>query len=489
MNGDSKSGSQYALALESIENGSYDDLQKMSKVTKALPEGVSSLRLYKDVVHIAWPSFMELILTQLTSMADLMMVGQLGTWAISAVGLTSQPKFLLMTTIIALNVGATALVARYKGMGDIKKANKVIRQAILLTLFFSLAASIIGYVFAEPMVKFMGADGEKVLQGGADYLKIQMVGFVFVGITSTITACLRGVGDTRISMIYNLIANVVNIFFNWLLIYGNWGFPRMEVAGASLATIIGQTVAFIIAIWVIIRGRSDLRLDLKEGFKPDYDLLRNISKIGIPSMFENIVMRIGIIIYAITVASLGTDAYATHQVCMSLQALSFMNGQAFAVSATTLMGQSLGKKRPDMAQAYCNRTQRLGMYVSLILMAVFTLFGREIIMLYNTDSYVVETGAKILFLLAFTQPFQASQFILAGALRGAGDTKATARITTVTVLVLRPAIAILLIKVFNTGLIGAWIALAADQLARTLLVGIRYKSGKWKTAYVEKRAA
>lgn len=206
-------------------------------------------------------------------------------------------------------------------------------------------------------------------------------------------------------------------------------------------------------------------------------------------MAENIVMRIGIIIYAKTVASLGNDAYATHQVCMSLQALSFMNGQAFAVSATTLMGQSLGKNRPDMAQAYCSRTQRLGAYVSLILMAVFTLFGKEIITLYNTDSYVVETGAKILFLLAFTQPFQASQFILAGALRGAGDTKATARITTVTVLILRPAIAILFINYLKTGLIGAWIALVADQLARTLLVGIRYKSGKWKTAYMEKNAA
>jgi putative MATE family efflux protein len=263
----------------------------------------------------------------------------------------------------------------------------------------------------------------------------------------------------------------------------------MEVAGASLATIIGQTVAFIIAIWVIIRGRSDLKLKLKEGFKPDYVLLGNISKIGIPSMLENIVMRTGIIIYAITVARLGTDAYATHQVCMSLQALSFMNGQAFAVSATTLMGQSLGKNRPDMAQTYCSRTQKLGMYVSIILMCAFVFFGKEIIMLYNTDSYMVETGAKILFLLAFTQPFQASQFILSGALRGAGDTKATARITTVTVLFLRPALAILLINGLKTGLIGAWIALAADQLARTLLVVIRYRSGKWKTAYVEKKAA
>ena len=199
-------------------------------------------------------------------------------------------------------------------------------------------------------------------------------------------------------------------------------------------------------------------------------------------MIEQLVMRAGMIIYAKTVASLGTIAYATHQVCMNIQALSFMNGQAFAVSATSLVGQSLGRRRPDMAQAYCSRTQRIGFAVAVLIAVAFFFFGSQIVWLYNDDPQIVDLGASILKLVAFMQPLQSSQFILAGGLRGAGDTRATAIITFITVLLVRPGIAMLLIYVFHWGLEGAWIALVADQLLRTILVFARYQSGKWKNA-------
>ena len=412
------------------------------------------------------------------------MVGQLGPWAISAVGLSMQPKFLMMTMFMAMNVGATALVARYKGAGEPQKANMILRQALLLTLVLSVMASVIGFIFSEPMVRFMGAADAESLAGGTIYLQIQMAGFVFMALTSTITATLRGVGNSRIAMIYNLVANLVNVLFNYLLIYGYLGFPRMEVAGASLATIIGQCVAFIMAIIVALRGNQYLHLRLRDGFKPHLESLKNIFRIGIPAMIEQLVMRAGMIIYSKTVASLGTVAFATHQVCMNIQAMSFMNGQAFAVSATSLMGQSLGKKRPDMAQAYSSRTRRMGMMISIILGLVFFFFGKPITALYSNDPIVIAQGAKILKLVALIQPFQSSQFILAGALRGAGDTRATAVITFITVLLVRPGLAIFSIFVLGWGLEGAWIALVADQLLRSLLVLVRYNSGKWKTIKV-----
>ena len=191
-------------------------------------------------------------------------------------------------------------------------------------------------------------------------------------------------------------------------------------------------------------------------------------------------MRCGLIIYSKTVAGLGTIAFATHQVCMNIQALSFMNGNAFAVSATSLMGQSLGKGRPDMAQAYCSRTQKVGMAISLAIAVTFFVFGGNIVALYNDDPYIVEQGAFIMKLLAFLQPFQSSQFIIAGALRGAGDTRATAVITFLTVLLVRPLFAIFSINVLGWGLTGAWVAMILDQLLRTLLVMKRFHSGKWK---------
>ena len=469
---------KYVLALDLVEDGSETEIKDIKK--NQLPPSITSKMLYADIVKIAWPSVVELTLTQLASMVDLMMVGGLGAWALTSVGLTVQPKFLLMTIFMAMNVGATAMAARYKGAGDQEKANLILRQALLLTLIISVISSITGYVFAEKLILFMGAAEEKTLHGGTIYLKIQMVGFTFMALTSTITAALRGVGNSRTAMIYNLTSNVVNVFLNYLLIEGHFGFPRLEVAGASLATIIGQLFAFVFALTYIMKGDQYLHLRFMDGFKPDPHSLKQIVSIGAPAMLEQLLMRVGVIIYVKTIAGLGTVAYAVHQVCMNIQALSFMNGQGFAVSATSLTGQSLGKNRPDMAHAYVHRTRRLGMSVSLILAAIFVFWGGKIVSLYNDSPDIISQGARIMMFVGFTQPLQSSQFILSGSLRGAGDTRATAIITFITVLLIRPLLAVYLINVWNLGLEGAWFAFIADQTIRSALVLIRYNSGKWK---------
>ncbi len=475
------------MALDLVEIGN-DELflvfEKGKNASENLPLEINSKMLYRDIIRLAWPAFVELILTQLTSMADLIMVGQLGPWAIASVGLSTQPKLLLTTMFMAMNVGATALVARYKGADDYYKANMVLKQALFLTFILSIISSIIGYIYSEPLIRFMGASDPETLAGGTSYLKIQMIGFVFMGLTTTITATLRGVGNSWSAMIYNATANAVNIFLNYILIYGHFGFPRMEVAGASLATIISQAVAFIMAASIILKGNQYLYLNLKEKFKPNIEYIKSIFNIGFPAMLEQLLMRVGVIIYSKTVASLGTLAFATHQVCLNIQSLSLMNGQAFAVPATSLMGQSLGKKRPDMAHSYCTRTRRLGLMVSIIIGVLFILFGERIVALYTNDPAVIKEGARILKLIALIQPFQCSQLILSGALRGAGDTMSVAIVVFITVLLVRPGIAMLNIYVLHLGLEGAWYAFMIDQLIRSFLIVLRFNSGKWKTVRI-----
>lgn len=471
------------MALDLVPMGTVEDelARKENKTKKEpLPEGVTSKHVYQDIVHIAWPSLLELTLTSLTGSVDMMMVGQLGSSAITAVGLTTQPKFLLMTLIMALNVGATAMVARYKGAGRQDKANLIMRQALMLNVSIAIIMTVLGFFFAEPLIKFMGAQDAETLSGGTVYLQIQMLGFIFMAMTVTITAVLRGVGNSKTAMYYNITANVVNVVFNYLLIYGKFGFPELGVAGASLATVIGQIVSCVLAFIAITKPGNYLRLRLKDGFKPNKDAIKAIAQIGIPSLVEQAFMRVGMIIYAKTVANLGTVAYATHQVCMNVQSLSFMMGQAFAVSSTSLVGQSLGKRRSDMAMHYSSKTSKVGYICAIGLAILFITCGKPILSLYSNESEVINAGAKILLFVAFLQPFQAMQFILAGSLRGAGDTKVTAMITFVTVLIVRPLTAILLINVAQMGLYGAWVALAGDQLIRSILVLARYRSGNWR---------
>jgi len=469
------------MALDLVAEGTYEqEIERRDTRKWKRPQEVTESLLYKDIVRIAWPSLIELLLTQLASMVDMMMVGQLGSTALSAVGLTTQPKFLLMTLIMSLNVGATAMVARHKGAGDKDKAFLTLRQALMMNFIIAVLMTVIGIAAAEPLVVFMGAQSDTV-KDATIYLQIQMAGFIGIGITSTITSCLRGAGDSRTAMIYNVTANVVNVILNYLLIYGKCGFPRMEVAGASLATIIGQFVAMFMALYAVLKknDKQYLQLHIKDGFKPDFAALKDIIQIGLPAMLEQLVMRAGMIIFAKTVAGLGTVAYAIHQVCMNILSMSFMLGQAFAVSSTSLVGQSLGKKRSDMAKAYASRVSRIGFVFSFILGIVFLLFGKQIVMLYSNETEVIETGAIMLRYVALVQPFQGAQFILAGALRGAGDTKVTAMITFLTVLLIRTSVAIVLVNVVGMGLSGAWIAVAVDQLLRSALVFARYRSGRW----------
>ncbi|MBQ7094052.1 MAG: MATE family efflux transporter, partial [Clostridia bacterium] len=320
----------------------------------------------------------------------------------------------------------------------------------------------------------------ETLAGGTVYLQIQMLGIFTMAITSVVTSTLRATGDSKTAMIYNTTANLLNVVFNYLLIFGNFGFPRLEVAGASIATVIGQFVACIMALAAIMSKKQYARLELKDGFKPHKKTIKDIFAIGMPAMGERMAMRVGMIIYAKTVASLGTVALATHQVCMNIQALTFMNGEAFSVSATSLVGQSLGKRRADMAVHYSKRTQKLGMIVSAIIAVVVFFFNKQIIGLYNNDLEIINMGSPLLQMVAIIQPLQALQFISAGVLRGAGDTKYTAYVSSATVMILRPALAIILISFFHTGLVGAWYALVADQLLRTLLIVARYNSGKWR---------
>ena len=459
------------------------DAGRVGKVP--LPEGVSKKRLTRDVVMLSWPSLLELILSQLTTFVDQIMVGripgELGVIGLAAVGLAGSPKFTLMTAIQALNVGATAVIARSRGQQNQERANQVFRHAMLLNLILSAVLMFVGVWGAEWMVRFMGPEiSESTVLLSAQYLRIQFYGFIPLCLTFTVTAALRGVGNSRIPMIYNTVANAVNLICNYVLIYGKLGFPALGVVGASIATVIGQTVAFVIAIAVVLRKKSYLYISFKERFSFDRTILSNMVQVGIPAMLEQLLMRAGIIIYTRTVSSLGDLKYATHQILLSIQSFSWLLGQAFSTASTTMVGQSLGKRRSDMAVIYLNRTRAIAFWAALAVAALAILLRSVIVGLFTTDAAVIAMGAEIIFLIALSLPVQTDSFVISGGLRGAGDTRFTAMSMMVTVLIVRTVLAVLLVEVLGWGLWGAWIAFLADLLVRAIMIYFRYYSGVWK---------
>ena len=481
-------------ALDDLPYGPMESEEAYGKVGKALvPEGVKKSRMFRDAAFIAWPSFIELVLTQLTGMADQIMVGQMpgeaGVQGLSAVGISGLPKFLLLTMIIAMNVGTTAVVARSRGQQNREKANRAFQQAIGLNLILSAVIMGFGLLISRSLITFMGGNGisQATLDLGVTYLRIQLYGFIPLCLTSSITAALRGVGDTITPMIYNTIANVVNVFFNYVMIYGKFGCPAMGVAGASWATVIGQTVAFFLAMGVALGKKHYIYIDLKQRFRFDAEIMKTITSIGLPSMIEQFIMRTGFLIFNRTVASLGDTMLATHQVVVNIQSMSFMVGQAFGNASTTLMGQSLGKRRYDMAAVYMKVTRTLGIAVSCLTMVLMALFNEPIIRLYNSTPEVVITGSSLLLMVALMQPMQGDQFIVSGGLRGVGDTRYGAMVVLITTLGVRAVFCVIAVNVFHWGLFGAWIAIVCEQMLRSFLITRRYRSGKWKV-HVRRRA-
>ena len=472
--------------IDTLEFGEID-AEKEGKYKKyKLPDGVDKGMMRSDILTIALPSLVELVLTSLTSMADQIMVGrlpgQLGVQALSAVGLCMNPKFILMTALMAINTGTTAVVARYRGMGNQEKANQTFKQSLIFNIFLSAIMMVIGVVFARELIGLIAGNGisETTVEYAVTYFRIQMYGFIPLMMTNTVTSTLRAIGDSKMPMVYNTIANVVNLFFNYGLIYGKLGMPEMDVAGASLATVIGQCVAFVIAMYIMFSKKRYVYIDFKEKTGYNKTIMSNVLGIGLPSMLEQLCLRIGIIIYSRIVASLGDISYATHMVCMNIQSLTFMSGMAFQNSATTLMGQSLGRRRLDMADNYTRMTRNISFWISCIIGVVLALFGGQIVNIYNSTPEIVEMGGKLLAIVAITQPFQSSQFVTKGDLRGAGETKYPAVVIFICTLIVRSVLGYIFVIQLDMGLIGAWFAIVVDQLLKTAMIFARYNTGKWR---------
>jgi len=417
-------------------------------------------------------------------MVDMIMVGVLGSYAIEAVGLVSQPRFLMLAAFQALNVGATAMVSRFKGAGDRDNANMVLNQSLVMAAFISVCVFLLMFFGGDPLLRFLAGNNiqEDTIRGAHIHLRIQVFGFPILAFTFTINAVLRGVGNTRAAFYNNAVANIVNIFFNYCLIGGHFGFPALGIAGSATGTVIAQCVALGMALSKVLTGREFVRIQKKKLFRINFPMIRRIMNIGIPALVEQAIMRVGVMLYTIIVTSLGDLSYAAHMIAMNLQQFSFMTGMSFGIAATTLVGQCLGRNRADQAKIYVKQTLNLNLIVS-IAVTLFLFFGGGLVTsLYTSDDELSRLAANMLRIIAIANVFSCSRFVYTSALRGAGDSRFVAVITLIGVLLIRPILSFILVMPpmpFRLGLAGIWIALSSDGIICFFIARARFKQDKW----------
>ncbi len=450
---------------------------------RILTRGLSIDR--KDITRIftiMLPALVEMVLSQVFGMVDTMMLGHssASTAAIAAVGLTNTPFNLFNGVITALNVGTTAGVAWAIGAKDQDSARAIARTAIVMNAVIGAVVAIILFTQAEWIIRFMKAE-EDAFDYAVNYLKIIAVGMMPMIVCYGMTGALRGAGETRLPMYYNLLANALNVVGNYLLIYGKFGFPEMGVAGAGLSTTISRFVALILAFGVLFFGKHPIRLSFRDDFRLRIKWLRRILKVGSTSAAEQLLMQLGFMSFALTVSSLGTAMFAAHQIALSINGLTWTPAQALGVAATTLAGQRLGAGEPIKARDSARMIHRIGLCLSVVMAVFFLCFARQVAGLYTTDGETADLAAGALRMVAVGLPFIFTQLPLAAALRGAGDTVFPLVASATGIWTFRVFVAPIFVNVLGWGLVGAWLSIVLDQGTRAAVNYWRFRSGKWMT--------
>ena len=440
-----------------------------------------SKELILEAIRMAWPAVLESFFVALAGMIDTMMVSTLGTYAVAAVGLTTQPKFIALALFLSSNIAVNALAARRFGQKNRENANKILYTAIVFVIISAVIISTITFIGADQIIRWCGSNAD-THEAGVTYFRVIQAGMIFNVLSLVINAAQRGCGNTQIAMTTNVTSSIVNIVFNYLLIGGNFGFPRLGMFGAALATVLGTVVACIMSIISISKSDCFLSIPyiIKHKIKPGFDAFRSIISLSFNLLLENIAMRIGFLTTSIIAAKLGTDAFAAHQVGMNLLSLAFSLGDGMQVAAVALIGRSLGEKNTEKAKHYGNICQKIGFIISVVLAVIMFFFGREIFSLFFNKADILDMGVLISRYIMIIVLFQVSQIIFAGCLRGAGDIKYCLWASLISVTIIRTLVTWSLAGgILNLGLSGIWLGVLSDQLSRFIFLSIRFREGKW----------
>lgn len=435
--------------------------------------------LLKNVLKISVPAALETFLIGIIGMMDTIMVGQVGDAAISAVAITQQPVFITLAMSVGLNAGIIAIVSRKRGENNKEEANNYLRQAMVLGIICSVIITLISIILAKPFMKLAGAKSDTIVES-TNYFRIVSSVLIFNYLRLIICSALRACGDTKTTLATNLSANLINIFLNYCLIGGNLGFPELGVSGAAIATAIGNTCAFIISVFAIYnRKKNFLSIKITDSWKLDKDHCYQIYKISSNAFVEQLFMRVGFFISAKIVNELGTEQVAINTITQSVISLGFNITDGFSIGVSGLVGKSLGEKDEGKAFAYGRISQICSFCLGVVMFSLAVIFRYELSGCFSKNSSTVTAAGDLLKLSAFVLFPQSLQWVTTGILRGAGDTKYTAKSSLLSVTFVRPILSYIICYPLGLGLLGSWIGMFIDQTIRFYLNNRRFASLKW----------
>jgi putative MATE family efflux protein len=434
----------------------------------------------RAVILLAIPMMLEMSMESVFALVDIFFVSHLGKHATSVVGLTESMIMIVYSLAIGISMAATAMVARRVGEKDPEAATKAGMQSIFLSLILTVAISIPGFIYADDMLRLMGAE-EPAVEMGTIYTRIIIGGSLAIVLLFLINGIFRGAGDAMMAMKSLWLANICNIILCPLLIRGFGPIPAMGLMGAAIATTVGRGIGVAYQLYHLFKGKRMVRFTLKH-LAPDWSVIRSLIGIAWPGTLQFLIGSGSWIVLASLVVQTGqSEASAGYQIAIRIVMFFLLPAWGMSNAAATLVGQNLGAKKPERAELSVIRTAKYNAVFMGVVSIFFMVFARAIVSFFTEDEAVISYAVDALRIVSSGYLFYGIGMVMANAFNGAGDTRTPTIINLFGFWFFQIPLAYLLAKTLEMGPLGVFIAIPVAETAITVAAYIFFKKGKWKT--------
>ena len=436
-------------------------------------------QIIKPLLALAGPIILANFFQAAYQLTDAFWVGRLGEKGVASVAVTAPVIFFMMSLGIGFAIAGATLTAQYFGAKNEKMVSHSASQTLIMVITVSLLISIVGYIFAPLILKFLGV-GDSIFSSSLAYLRISFIGMIFNFAFFMFQSIMRSIGRPKMP-VYIVVGTVLlNFALDPLFMFGAGFIPALGVAGTAWATLFTQSIAATIGLATLFGGKFGIKLH-RHDFLPDFKFMRRAFFLGLPASIEQSARSLGLAVMTGLITSFGTLAIAAYGVGSNIFQLALMLGFGFAGANAALVGKNLGAQDPQSADHTARLSLKL-IFLSLTSLGVLVfIFAPAFIRFFvPSDLNVIREGAFFLRFIALTFGIIGMQIIVGSTLQAAGSTKQSMILTLTSQWAIQLPLAFLLAKFFNLGIIGVWIAFPATNL---FMVGIYltiFFRGKWK---------
>lgn len=440
---------------------------------------MANTSLKRQLKVITIPVFVELALVMLLGAVDTVMLSRYSDNSVAAVGLDNQLMSLIFLVYQFFSMGAAILCAQYIGAGMRKRLVQVVGMALVVNLLLGMAVSALLFFYAEHLLILMGLRPE-LMGDGLVYLKLTGALSFFQALSLTFSASLRSADKVVWPMAVTGIVNVLNILGNYVLIFGHWGFPQLGVEGAAIATAASRAVSMVLL--AIVHFRVHIPRFPLSYFRPiPWKELRNLLKIGIPAMSENISYSLSQVVITYFINQISNEALAARTYCANMIMFVYLFCLSITQGGDILVGHLVGQWRHQAAYVLGNYFFRWALFITLTGSVMLALAGPTLLNAFTDNEEIIQMGIWVLVVDIFLEAGRTSNIFAGSTLRATGDVV----YPFVVGIIFQWSIAVGLSYVIGIplgyGLVGMWIGFALDESIRGVILVRRWQSGKWRT--------